>query len=175
MAMKRLLLLASLLLAFEVGAFAQMLPPDISMPEDMHSNTSAPMIDGAKNPELIPDATAYRLFFVTTADSATATEAEKVRHRAHLGGAHLNDADAETFVGLMQTFNTKYQTLINTYNDEVRNAVASDQAPDIAAFLAKRDALVQGVRDKLKSTITSAGVSNLDNFVQGEKQRMRIQ
>ena len=84
--MKRLLLLASLLLAFEVGAFAQMLPPDINM-SDMHSAPSAPVIDGAKNPELIPDSTAYRLFFVTTADSATATDAEKVRHRAHLGGA----------------------------------------------------------------------------------------
>jgi hypothetical protein len=175
MAMKRLLLLASLLLAFAVGAFAQMLPPDISMPEDMHSNTSAAVIDGAKNPELIPDATAYRLFFVTTADSATATDAEKVRHRAHLGGARLNDADTQTFVGLMQTFNAEYQTLIKTYNEEAKNAVASDQAPDIAAFLAKRDALVQGVRDKLKSTLTSAGLSNLDNFVQSEKQHMKIQ
>jgi hypothetical protein len=167
--------MASLLLAFAVGAFAQMLPPDVSMPENMHSNASALVIDGAKNPELIPDATAYRLFFVTTADSATATEVEKARHRAHLGGAGLNDVDAQTFVGLMQTFNAEYQTLIKTYNDEVKNAIASDQAPDIAAFLAKRDALVQGVRDKLKSTLTSTGVSNLDNFVQGEKQHMKIQ
>ena len=89
--------------------------------------------------------------------------------------ALLNDVDAQAFVGLMQTFNAEYQTLIKTYNDEVKNAIASDQAPDIAAFLAKRDALVQGVRDKLKSTLTSAGMSNLDNFVQGEKRQMKIQ
>ena len=172
--MKRLLLLASLLLAFEMGAFAQMLPPDVTMPE-MNSAASAPVIDGAKNPELIPDSTAYRLFFVTTADSATATEAEKSRHRAHLGGARLNDLDTQVLVGVMQTFNDQYQTLIKTYNDEVKNAIATDQAPNIAAFLARRDALVQGVRDRLKSTITSTGMSNLDNFVQGEKQHMKIQ
>ena len=175
--MKRLLLLASLLLAFEVGAFAQMLPPDVSMP-DMHSTPSVPVIDGSINPELIPDSTAYRLFFVSVAEGAEGADppAEEVaRHKAHLSRIQLKDADGKSLSNALKTFKAQYDDLIKNYNGVADVAILQGEAPDYSAFLRQREALVQSTRDEQKLVLSPEALTKLDGFVQGEKRKMKTQ
>src|SRR5262245_48959152 len=47
-------------------------------------------IDGAKNPELIPDEVAYRLVLLAFAERENASEAEQARFRAKIAPAGLD-------------------------------------------------------------------------------------
>jgi len=173
--MKRLLLLTSLLLAFGVGAFAQMLPPDITMPEDMHTSAHVPVIDGFVNPELISDSTAYRLFFVSVAEGANPAPEEVSRHKSHLAKVGLKDNDGQSLAEVLRTFKQQYDDLVKNYNGVADVAILRGEAPDYSAFLRQREALVQSTRDKLKQVLTPEALTKLDGFVQGEKQKMKIQ
>jgi hypothetical protein len=172
--MKRIIFPAILLLAFAVGAFAQMLPPDVSMPE-MHSAANVPVIDGAKNPELIPDSTAYRLFFVSMAEGASPAAEEVARHQAHLARVQLNDTEGQLLVDALKTFKTQYDELVGHYNNLADLALQKGEAPDYNAFLKQREALVQSTRDELMLALSDEGLAKLDVFVQGEKRKMKIQ
>ncbi len=172
--MKRPLLLASLLLAFKVGALAQMLPPDISMP-DMHSAPSVPVIDGSINPELIPDSTAYRLFFVSVAEGSNPAPEEVARYKSHLARIQLKATDGQSLADALRIFKQQYDDLLKNYNDAASVAILQGEAPDYSAFLRQRDALVQATRDKLKLALSPEALAKLDSFVQGEKLRMKIQ
>ncbi len=173
--MKRLLFLASLLLAFEVGALAQMLPPDISMPENMHTAASVPVIDGSLNPELIPDSTAYRLFFVSVAEGANPAPEEVARHKSHLARIQLKDNDGQLLADALRTFKQQYDDLIKNYNGAADVAILHGEAPDYAGFIRQREALLQTTRDKLKLALSPGALAKLDSFVQGEKLKMKIQ
>ncbi|HEV7219859.1 MAG TPA: hypothetical protein VGN39_13375 [Terriglobales bacterium] len=169
--MKRLLLLTSLLLAFEVGAFAQMLPPDISMPENMHAAASVPVIDGSLNPELIPDSTAYRLFFVSVAEGANPAPEEVARHKSHLARIQLKDNDGQSLADALRTFKQQYDDLIKNYNGTADVAILQGEAPDYSGFLRQRDALVQTTRNQLKLAISPVGMLKLDALFRARSER----
>jgi hypothetical protein len=172
--MRSLLLLLGALVALGSSAVAQ-LPDDLGPPAHEHSAMAAPMIDGSKNPELIPDSTAYRLFFVSVAESANPTPEETARHKAHLSRTGLKDSDKASLTNVLKEFKAQYSDLIKNYNDAAQVALLQGQAPDYGAFLRQRDALVQSTRDKLKLALTPEGMTGLDAFVQGEKHKMKIQ
>jgi len=67
---------------FALGTWAQ-----TSTSQHQHPNEN--VVDGAKNPELIPDSTAYRLWLVTVSLPPNATEKERTFQQAHLKKLHL--------------------------------------------------------------------------------------
>lgn len=155
---------------------AQTLPPDASAPPaHMHNAANAAVIDGAAHPELIPDLTAYRLFFVSVADGADSKSAEMVSHKAHIGRLQFDDADNRAFISLMQTFRTQYDDLIQRHNQDAKAALEAGLTPDMNSFRKNRDALVQGIRDQLKVALSTDGSLVLDAFVSSEKRHMKIQ
>lgn len=174
--MKIFIGILALTLMCEVGLQAQLPsdPPGLAPAAHVHGD-SAPPIDGASNPELIPDLTAYRLFFVSIANSTNPSDEEKHRHRAYLNRVGLSDVEATSVDDVMTAFARDYESLIRKHNESVKLAIARDEVPDVAGFLATRDALVQAVRDSLKSVLSSEATSRLDVFVQAEKKRMKIQ
>ncbi len=76
-------------------------------------------IDGAKNPELIPDEVAYRMLFLAVAEPEDATDEQKARARAKIIEAELNEADTEAFLNLTTDFH-KEMTAVIAQNAEVR-------------------------------------------------------
>jgi hypothetical protein len=155
---------------------AQTLPPDGSAPSTHpHVGINVGVIDGSTHPELIPDLTAYRLVFVSMADSADNSSADKMGHKAHIGKMQFKNADQQSFVTLMQTFRTQYDDLVQKYNQEAKAALEAGSTPDVSSFLKRRDALVQGILDRLKLALSAEGLSRLDAFVSSEKQHMKIQ
>jgi hypothetical protein len=57
---------------------------------------------------------------------------------------------------------------VTSYNQAVMGAQQAGAAPDLPAFLASRDALVQSTRDALMSILTPQGAASLDSYVQHE-------
>jgi hypothetical protein len=163
-------------LAFVCDLNAQLLRDPSDPPHSQHVHTpTTPVIDGATNPELIPDGTAYRLVFVTAADSANPGPHELARHSAYLGKVGMNEGDRQLFADTLKVFKGQYDDLIKNYNDAAQVAIVDGQAPDIDAFLRRREALVQSTRDKLKLVLTNEGVASLDAFVKAEKRSMKTQ
>jgi hypothetical protein len=138
---------------------------------------SAPLsdqvIDGATHPELIPDSTAYRLVFIVIGEPPNPAPQRTVLQTARLNAAGLTGNDAQAAIGILATFKTKYADLVTSYNQAVMGAQQAGAAPDLPAFLASRDALVQSARDALMSVLTPQGAASLDSYVQHEKQRMK--
>ena len=172
--MKLLLTLAAL--AFVCNLNAQLLPDPLDPPHSQHVHTpTTPVIDGATNPELIPDGTAYRLVFVVAAESANPLPDEVARHSAYLGKLGMKDSDRQLLADALKVFKGQYDDLMKNYNDAAQVAMVHGQAPDTAALLRQREALVQSTRDKLKLLLTSEGITSLDAFVQAEKHSMKSQ
>lgn len=163
-----------LCILFSAATLIAQLPPDVEVTHQ-HTVDSPQVIDGSQNPDLIPDNTAYRLFFVAIADSPDSSDVDKVRHQTGLNRIRLSKADGPLFAAEVNAFRQKYDALIKSYNQTVEVALATGKQPDLDSFLAQRDALVQGVRDRLKSSLSSDGVQRVQQFIQNEKRQMKVQ
>ena len=133
MQMIRYVTLLVVLSVFAVGAWAQ-------TPPHQHSET---VIDGAKNPELIPDSTAFRLWLITVSELPNATQQDRDRQQAHLAGLRLNALDNLQLTTILADFKSQYNSLIERYNESARAALANGSHPDLKLFLQQRDDLVQ--------------------------------
>jgi hypothetical protein len=72
-------------------------------------NLIAPIIDGAKNPERIPDQTAIKVFLIAVAEPPNATSEQLKRLRAKIQLAKLNDADIAVFIAEVAAFHSQWQ------------------------------------------------------------------
>ena len=165
--------LATLLIIGSSTLFGQLLPDRLDgLPAHVHP--SAGMIDGSKNPEKIPDSTAYRLVLITVAEVLNPTEEQKNRQLSFLKTAGLADNDIQAAIPVLARFKTQYADLINQYNKSVVEANKAGETPDLATFLRQRDELVQSTRDALGHAVSLNGMLNFHAHVQREKSRMSI-
>lgn len=134
----------------------------------------AGVIDGAKNPELVPDSTAYRLFFIATAESADATPEQRLRQKAKLTPIELPDADLELVIEILAGFKADYAERISQYNASVVMANESGVSPNLRAFIEDRDFLVQVTRDTLRSALKPDSMTRFDTYVQAQKRHMTV-
>lgn len=163
--LKRSFLIAILLIVCSVRPFAQ---------QDMPIVDAAGMIDGAEHPELVPDSTAYRLYFIVVSETPNPSDEQKRRQLAHLRKIGLGGGDLQSLISALETFKLQYTDLIARYNESAEEAINAGAEPDINTFLLQRDGLVQSTRDKLKSLLTPEGLLRLDALVQAEKKSMKV-
>ena len=138
------------------------------------ATTQLQTIDGAKNPEMIPDVVAYRLWLITVSSGTNPTPSQRRRQRAFLSASGLGELDAEAAVPILDRSKSEYNLLIAEFNKLAARASAANQEPDFITFLAKRDALVQSTREALKQALTPQGMAALNGHVQHEKMHMKI-
>lgn len=158
--------------AYKVGVAFQ--PHAQVLAANGQSATTPGIIDGTKHPELVPDSAAYRLYLLTVAKPADATNAERARQRVILKWSGLGDQDIPYAVAVLADFRAQYDDLIKQYNDSVVQADKVGEQPDLATFLSQRDALVQSVRDRLKLDMSPASMTRLNAHVQFEKRFMKV-
>jgi hypothetical protein len=151
---------------FSVCVFAQAAGPA------PHQHDDAPTVDGALHPELIPNSTAYRLFFIVT--GADPNSGLKAHQKARLAALKLDLLDSEVLTTVLADFRVKYDDLIKRYNATAEAAALTHDVPDSEAFLAQREDLVETTRKTLKLSLTSVGLTKLDEHVQQEKQGIKI-
>lgn len=165
--MFRYLIALSTALVLAVGAQAQSSPPQ-------HQHAAPKLIDGAVHPELIPDTVAYRLYLVAVSTGQNATEADQQRQRAHVTRTGLADTDQQTFFGILSDFRSKYDALVNEYNESAKAAAARNETTDVHTLLKKLDALVQSTRDTISVRLSSRGAARVHSFVVSEKKNMKV-
>jgi len=132
------------------------------------------VIDGSQHPELIPDADAYRLYFVAISEMPNPTDEQKARQIAHLKKIELQDSDLQSTIIALEEFRVQYTNLIAQYNESAEAAQKAGVKPDIDTFLLQRDALVQATHERVKSVLTPDGLTRLDAHVQREKRGMKV-
>lgn len=137
-----------------------------------HHHAQASVIDGATHPELIPDLTAYRLYFVTVSRQPDATNDEIKHQAAQLAKIGLTDADRKILIAILATFNSQYRSLVKAYNEEA--TAANGEGTGIGSFQLQRDQIVQTTRDTVKARLSAGGWALLDTHVQGEKKNMKL-
>jgi hypothetical protein len=140
-----------------------------------HQHNATPVVDGATNPDGIPDAVAYRLCMVAFSVSQTPTETERNRQNAQLAHIGLGKGDQQALAGIIADFKAKHDALIAEYNAMATAAAAHNETTDGAILMAKLDDLVQTTRNTIATQLSAQGVSRLRSFVVGEKKSMKVQ
>ena len=140
----------------------------------VHSSQPADMIDGSQHPELIPDAVAYRLYFVTVSETSNASRAAQQRQLAYLSEVGLKDNDLQWTISILEKFKKKYNDLVAEYNESAVAAEKEGGTPDYQNFVFQRDELVRVTREDLRSFLTADGIASLDAHVSNEKRHMKL-
>jgi len=161
-----------ILLAFAVLVLGSL--PRQAVPQQTHQHPPSAVIDGSVHPELIPDLTAYRLWFVTVSHGPNATGAELKHQAAQLSRTLLNADDQTIVIGILTSFKTQYLSLINSYNKVATVAWAKGESPNAADFKLQRDQIVQSTYNSLKTSLSASGWATLDAHVKAEKRFMRL-
>jgi len=136
-------------------------------------------IDGAKNPELIPDAVAYRLLFLAVAEPENATEEQKARARAKINPAGLSETDVEAFLLLLAQFD-QGMTAINAQIGKIRdrNPLAlsplSADGQQVIQLTSQSNQLVSDTIASLPEKLSSEGLIQLHDFLQQSKRGMKL-
>jgi len=167
--MIRYAITALILFVLALGTWAQESPP-----QHQHQHLNMTVVDGAKNPELIPDSTAYRLWLVTVSLPANASDTDRAIQEAHLKKVHLPSADHQQLLHVLTDFKSQYLDLIARYNEAAKNALLHGGQADQAAFQIQREALVANARAAINVRLTQRGASNIDAHIQDQKKRMKI-
>lgn len=143
-------------------------------PSQQVHHQESPVIDGAVNPELIPDLTAYRLWFTSVSRGPNPSDAEVQRQSFQVNKTRMTADDQKILIGVLTTFKIQYQNLIQSFNEEATAAWSRHESPNFAAFVLQRDLLVQSTRDSLKGKLTPGGSMLLDAHIQSEKRHMHM-
>lgn len=128
-------------------------------------------IDGAKNPELIPDGTAWRLWLISvTAEDEQHPELQVARMRAFLRATAIQESDLPAAEQALAHFKADYAALIDSYNKRMN----SGENISMSEFTLQRDALIQATQTSLLGKLSTTSSGRLKSHVVREKTRMKI-
>jgi len=154
-------------IAFAVGTSAQ-------SPPHHHALESHSIVDGSQRPDLIPDSTMYRLFFLTVSTGPNNTEQERERQAARLTAMKLSGTDRVQVMMVLSDFKTRYKNLVARYNEYATETLKQNAEPDNRIFLQQQEDLVQSTRDALNRVLSVSGKLSFDAYVQNEKKRVQL-
>lgn len=141
------------------------------------SNDPPGTIDGAKNPELIPDDVAYRLVLLAVAEPENATDAQKARFQAKIASAKLNEEDTEAFLRILGTFQKQLGAL-NAQASQIlaRNPIPLPGTPDYQTLVdlsKQREPLFVEAMSAVPARLSADGFTNLQTYIQNAKRGMK--
>jgi len=134
-------------------------------------------IDGAENPELIPDDAAYRLVLVAVAEREDATKAETARYRAKIASARLNEEDTEALRLILAAL----QKQLDALNAQAHQILAQDALPlagtpdyqQLVELNKKRAPVFREAMNAIPARLSLEGAARFQAYVQNEKRRMK--
>lgn len=109
-------------------------------------------IDGAKNPELIPDEVALRMIVLAVAEPVDATEQMRERARAKLNPIGLSEDDTAAFLGLL----AEYQIQVDALDKQVADIYVRAPFPNAASTDYKQLLELGNQKDQLTNNAVSA-------------------
>ncbi len=127
-------------------------------------------IDGAKNPELIPDDVAYRLVFLAFAEPENATDEERARARGKINGVGLGEDDADALLLLLSQFHTQMAGMdTQVAQIQVRSPILhplSTDAQKVLDLYKQRDQLFADTMAALPAKLSPEGVAQLQAYLE---------
>jgi hypothetical protein len=134
-------------------------------------------VDGAKNPELVPDALAYRHFLLSTIppDSAAAGESSK-RQQLRLARLGLEAHDRKEYIHAMGQARESLVLIAVQRASWSSPPLNTPTGREMLKRLAEQEAQVfEDTRQRLRHSLTTEGFGRLDAHVRGDvKRQIRI-
>ena len=149
-----LVVVLAALVSLPMRAYTQQSPP----------SSAVTIIDGSQHPELIPDALAYRLYFLAVTSLPPTIRQDQLTY-----GAGVFQTNLQAATTAIVAFRTAYDSLSNSYNQQVQ--AGSNPNPNF--FASQRDALVANARAALQKILSPTEMQSFDAHVQGEKTKMK--
>lgn len=135
-------------------------------------------IDGAKNPELIPDEVALRMIVLAVAEPPDATDEMKERARSKLNPIGLDEDDAIAFLALLSEFQGQAEDL-----DEQANAIlvrapiphtASTDYSSLVEIGRQRDQILSNAVAAIPVRLSAQGLERLMAYLPQAKRGMKV-
>ncbi len=176
-----LALLAGALLVLNSNPGSSLAQTDAPTAQDQ-SVTPAPdppgTIDGAKNPELIPDHVAYRMIVLAVAEPADATDEQKERARAKINAIGFSEDDAASFLTLLGDFQTQAEAVDRQVAEVLVRAPiphpASTDHRQLVDLGKQRDQLLNDTVAAFPARLSEDGLVKLQAFLAQAKKGMKI-
>jgi hypothetical protein len=137
-------------------------------------------IDGAKNPEMIPDGVALRMIVLAVAEPTNAPEEQKERARAKIASIGLSDEDAAAYLALLAQF----QDEVDAMDKQVVEIYQRTPIPDPASTVYEELVDLGKRKDQLANDAVAAtaipaklnedGLARLSAFLPQAKKGMKI-
>ncbi len=147
---------------FAVGTWAQNSPPHLQ---------DVSIVYGAKNPELIPDNIAYRLYLFSLTVPANASEHERQAQAGRLATLNLTVPEDSQVLNILADFRSRYDAWIARWNAEAQQ---QQEHFDPTLVLQVREDIVADAQRALQSSLTVDRLIRFTRQVQQEKRHMRI-
>jgi len=134
-------------------------------------------IDGAKNPELIPDEVAYRLVLLALAEPENPTDAQRARFQAKIAPAKLSEDDSEAFLLILGTFQKQLDAL-NAQASQIRarNPIPLAGTPDYPSLvdLSKQsEPVFAEAMSAVPARLSAEGYAKFQTYIQNAKRGMK--
>jgi hypothetical protein len=135
-----------------------------------HQPKLALLVDGAKNPERIPDAIAYRHLISVTAMSSEVSEKEARMRLALLRRIGLSQRDLDTYVASLNGVRERLSSL-----DAAQRVAAPAQLERLSELKAQREQLLDEAAARVRATLSAEGVQRVQAHIDGHvKPRVKI-
>jgi len=135
-------------------------------------------IDGAKNPELIPDGNAWRLLFLAVAEPEDATPEQIDRARAKIAPAGLSEEDTVAFLSLLSQLEKESDALdmqvVELYAKSPFLHPDSIDFEKVVELGKRRDQLFANTIGALPARLSREGMQRLYTHLQEAKRGMKI-
>ena len=138
---------------------------------ELVSDADVPLVvDGEKNPELIPDAVAYRQFILAVSPARHAAPLEIERRKRFVAALPLTAEDINVIESTVSRVNDNLDTL--------SRASAANRDAETEAFVverkAQRDSVFDTARQRLLAGLSADGVGKVHAVVQAMKRNIKI-
>lgn len=151
--------------------------PQSAQPSPQAATDPPGTIDGAKNPELIPDEAAYQVVFLALAEHENATEAEKARFHGKIAAARLSSDDEQALFAILAAF----QKQMEAVQAQVSAIMAANPIPhpnsvgyqELMDLSKQYKAVFAEAMSAVPAKLSAEGVAKLDAHVKHEKRGMK--
>jgi hypothetical protein len=135
----------------------------------VHVQPKLKLIEGSKNPELIEDTTAFRLYFLSISTPTNATPEHYMIQSSKLDELGLSGPDRLQTLLILSDFRQRHDNLIARFNEYATAAQHRGERVDTTLVKQELTDLINSVRASLKALSTG----DIDGKVAHEKKSMK--
>ncbi len=134
-----------------------------------HSSSLSVVVDGSKDPELIPDDLAYRHFLLALAEHGTPTTEEARRREARLNPVGLSVSDHDELIDQLHGVREELDSIQMSRQSGFASQTLTESARTalFTSLRSREQILLDNAVASLRANLSSQGMAQLDAYVRG--------